>query len=102
MKTVCERKISDHVWPGEDMTRVPYWVYTDPEIYARELERFFYGPTWNYVGLSCEVPNPGDFKRYWIGERSVLIVRDEDGSISVLENLCAHRGSQVVWAARGN
>lgn len=89
-------------WPAEGHTRIPYWVYTDQSVYARELETFFYGPTWNYVGLSCEVPNHGDFKRHWIGERNVVMVRGENGSLSVLENRCAHKGSQVVWDERGN
>ena len=30
-------------WPAEGIARVPYWVYTDPEIYAREQERIFGG-----------------------------------------------------------
>jgi anthranilate 1,2-dioxygenase large subunit len=44
---------------GEGATRVPFWIYTDPEVYAREMEVFFYGPSWNYVALDCEVPEPG-------------------------------------------
>ncbi|MEZ5649871.1 MAG: aromatic ring-hydroxylating dioxygenase subunit alpha [Burkholderiaceae bacterium] len=100
--TMNESSLATRRWPAEGFTRIPYWVYTDPELYARELDMFFYGPTWNYVGLSCEVPNPGDYKRHWIGERNVVMVRDKDGSVSVLENRCAHKGSQVVWAERGN
>ena len=65
-------------WPAQGATRIPYWVYTDPDLYRRELETFFYGPTWNYVGLACEVPGPGDFKRHWIGERNVVMVRGRD------------------------
>ncbi len=88
-------------WPAQGATRIPYWVYTDPDLYRRELETFFYGPTWNYVGLACEVPGPGDFKRHWIGERNVVMVRGRGGEVSVLENRCAHKGSQVVWQERG-
>jgi salicylate 5-hydroxylase large subunit len=67
-------------------------VYVDPTIYARELERIFYGAHWNYVGLEAEVPTTGSFKRTTIGERSVIMVRNRDGNINVLENRCAHRG----------
>lgn len=88
-------------WPAEGYTRVPYWVYTDPELYRRELDTFFYGATWNFVGLSCEIPGPGDYKRHWIGERNVVMVRGQDGDVTVLENRCAHRGTQVVWKERG-
>lgn len=100
--TTNDAPLATRRWPAEGFTRIPYWVYTDPELYARELETFFYGPTWNFVGLSCEIPNAGDFKRHWIGERNVVMVRDKDGAASVLENRCAHKGSQVVWSERGN
>lgn len=88
-------------WPAEGWTRVPYWVYSDPDIYRRELDTFFYGPGWCYVALDCEVPEPGSYKRTWIGERQVVVVRGKDGQIHVWENLCAHRGSRVVWQNKG-
>jgi anthranilate 1,2-dioxygenase large subunit len=88
-------------WPTEGWTRVPFWVYTDPALFQREMERFFYGPAWSYVALDCEVPEPGSFKRSWIGERQVIVVRTKDGSIAVLENRCAHRGARVCWQNKG-
>jgi salicylate 5-hydroxylase large subunit len=88
-------------WPsGND--RVPYWIYTDQAIYARELERIFKGATWNYVGLECEIPKPGDFKRTFIGDQSVLIVRDQDAGVNALLNRCAHRGVQLCQQNRGS
>ena len=90
------------VWKTQGTSRVPFWLYTDEEIYQRELERLFYGPHWSYVGLSCEIPNAGDFKRTWIGERNVLMVRDENGAVNVIENRCAHRGVQFCREATGN
>jgi anthranilate 1,2-dioxygenase large subunit len=65
------------------------------------MEVFFEGPNWNVVGLECEVPKPGTYKRSWIGIRPVLLVRDEAGAIQVLENRCAHRSSLVCWQLRG-
>ncbi|MEI7446480.1 MAG: aromatic ring-hydroxylating dioxygenase subunit alpha [Burkholderiales bacterium] len=88
-------------WPAEGPSRVPSWIYTDPEIFAREMDLFFAGPTWNYVGLDCEVPEPGCYKRQWIGTRPVVMVRDRDGSIHVLENRCAHRQAQICWQNTG-
>ena len=63
-------------WPEIGPSRVPYPVYTDPARYREELERFFYRGHWCYVGLEAEIPNPGDFKRTRVGERSVILVRD--------------------------
>ena len=75
--------------------RVPYRIYSDPEIYAAELERLFYGRYWHYIGLTCEIPAPGDVKRAVIGERSVLAVHAEDGAIGVFLNRCRHRGVEL-------
>jgi salicylate 5-hydroxylase large subunit len=79
-------------WPSEGTTRVPFWLYSDPDVYAREQERIFAGPSWCYVGLTAEIPNPGDFKRSYLGDKPLVVVRDGDGSINVVVNRCAHRG----------
>ena len=79
-------------WPGQGTHRIPFAAYTRNDVYLRELERLFYRGHWCYVGLEAEVPNPGDFKRTAIGERSVIMVRDAHGAINVVENVCAHRG----------
>lgn len=81
----------DIIWPAADFSRIPSKVYTDPDIYSWELERIFYGRHWCYVGLEAEVPEPGSFKRTSIGERSVIMIRNRQGEINVLENRCAHR-----------
>jgi salicylate 5-hydroxylase large subunit len=79
-------------WGDAPTSRAPGWVYTDAAVYREELERFFYRGHWCYVGLECEVPNAGDFKRTVVGERSVILVRDKAGALHVVENRCAHRG----------
>ena len=63
-------------WPGEQTSRIPFWVYTDPAIHAQELNKIFYGAHWSYVGLLAEIPKLGDFKKTQIGEREVIVVRD--------------------------
>ena len=93
---------ASRLWESDATSRVPYWVYRDPAIFARELERFFYHDHWCYVGLAAEIPNPGDFKRSMVGERAVVLVRDNDGGINVIENRCAHRGVQFCQAEHGN
>jgi len=92
----------DPVWQGDGTSRIPFWAYTDEALYKKELERFFYDNHWCYVGLEAEVPEPGDFKRTMIGERSVIMTRDLDGGINVIENVCAHRGMQFCRERSGN
>jgi salicylate 5-hydroxylase large subunit len=94
--------LTARTWPVEGDSRVPYWVYTDEAIYRRELERIFEGPTWSYLALECEIPNPGDWKRTWIGEKSVLVVRGEDGAVNGFLNRCAHRGVQLCQQDAGH
>lgn len=89
-------------WPDTGTSRIPYQVYTDPALHQLELQRFFYARHWCYVGLEAEIPAPGDFRRTAIGERSVLMVRDLDGSVNVVENRCAHRGVRFCRDRHGN
>lgn len=89
------------IWPEDAAGRIPYWVYTDPEIYARELERIWYGPHWLYVGLEAEVPHVGDWRTTTLGERPVIMVRSGPEEISVLENRCRHRGVKFCQARQG-
>ena len=93
--------IKDRAWPKEGWSRVPFWVYTDPDLYKRELDLFFYGRSWNYVALECEIPEKGSFKRSWIGERQVVVVRGENDAVHIWENRCAHRGARLCWKNKG-
>jgi len=88
-------------WPETRDTSIPAWIYSDPSLFAREMEVFYDGPGWSFVGLECEVDLPGAFKRSWIGQRPVIMVHGEDGAINVLENRCAHRGSMLCWENKG-
>jgi anthranilate 1,2-dioxygenase large subunit len=89
-------------WPGDRMTRVPYWVFQDRDIYAAEQRRIFQGPSWNYLCLSVEVKNTGDFVTTFVGDISVIVSRDSDGELYAFENRCAHRGALIALESRGN
>ncbi|MGE0825287.1 MAG: Rieske 2Fe-2S domain-containing protein [Candidatus Binatia bacterium] len=81
--------------------RVHVTLYTDARIFEEELEKIFYRG-WVFVGHESEVPKSGDFVTRLIGRQPVIMVRDKDGSIAVLLNRCAHRGSTVCTAEQGN
>lgn len=89
-------------WPKSDLTRVPQSVYLDEEIFAAENDRIFRGPTWNYLGLECEIPEPGDFVTTCVGTIPVVLNRASDGSLHAFVNRCAHRGAMVARENRGN
>ncbi len=89
-------------WPAGDLTRVPYWVYSDAATHAREQDAIYLGPVWNYLCLEAEIPKAGDFKTTWVGEMPVVVCRDESGQLRAFENRCAHRGSLLCLKNRGN
>ena len=89
-------------WPEEGVTRVPYWVYQDADIYRREQERIFRGATWNFLGLEAELPQPGDYKTTFVGEMPVVVTRNGKGELAAFENRCAHRGALICIKSRGN
>jgi phenylpropionate dioxygenase-like ring-hydroxylating dioxygenase large terminal subunit len=93
---------ADFRWPDEGLTHIPDWIYTSDEIYARERERIFLGPSWNFIALDAELPNPGDFKRSYIGDVPIIVTRDTDGQTHAFENRCAHRGLEFCRKLRGN
>jgi anthranilate 1,2-dioxygenase large subunit len=90
------------VWPNAGLQRIPDWVYTDETVYQREVERIFHGRTWNYVALAAEIPNAGDFIRSNVGPTPVVVARDTDGAIHVVENRCSHRGVEFCRELTGN
>ena len=89
-------------WPEGGNTRVPYRVYADEAVYAREQERIFGGPSWGFLCAAVEIPNAGDYKTTFLGEVPVVVVRRKDGGINALVNRCSHRGSLVALKNRGN
>ena len=89
-------------WPKEGNSRVPYRVFADEEIYRAELDKLFLGPTWQFLVMDNELPNPGDYKTTFLGETPVIVTRGEDGQIHAMVNRCAHRGNLVCLKRQGN
>jgi len=89
-------------WPEGALTRIPYWIYQSPEIYALEQQRLFEGPVWNYLCLEAEVPKPGDYRTTFVGSMAVVVARDFDDEIYAFENRCAHRGALIALDQGGH
>lgn len=88
-------------FPQADGSRVPYRVFSSQEVYEREQERIYRGPTWNFLGLEAEIPNVNDFKSTFVGDTPVVVTRTADG-FACWVNRCAHRGAMVCREKRGN
>jgi benzoate/toluate 1,2-dioxygenase subunit alpha len=81
--------------------RVHRDVYIDPEVFQLEMKRLW-SRTWIYVGHTSQVPQPGDFITVDIAAKPLILVRHTDGSVRVLMNRCAHKGTKVVYDFAGN
>jgi 3-phenylpropionate/trans-cinnamate dioxygenase subunit alpha len=84
-----------------DQGMVDRRIYSDPEVYQLELERVF-ARSWLPIGHESLIPKPGDFLESYMGEESVILVRNRDGELRVLLNSCRHRGNKVCRAEMGN
>ena len=97
------RELPTVAWPA-GLTRVPYWVYRDPDTARDEQTRLFEGPAWHYLCLEIDVPEPGDYRATMLGAMPVVVARAEDGDVAAFENRCAHRGALICLddAGKGN
>lgn len=76
-------------------------IYSDPDIYQLEMEKIF-GRCWLFLAHDCQIGNPGDFIRTFMGEDEVLVVRQKDYSVKAFLNTCTHRGNRLCKADHGN
>jgi len=81
--------------------RIHASLYTDPRIFAEEMDRIFHAG-WVFVGHESEIPRPGDYVTRHLGREPVIMVRGKDGGVAVLVNRCMHRGTMLCPADRGS
>ena len=74
---------------------VPKERYVSREFMELEFERLW-SRVWQVACRLEEIPRPGDFVEYVIGDQSVLIVRTSSESISAFHNACLHRGTRLA------
>lgn len=75
--------------------------YTSEEIYQADLAAVF-AKQWIFVGSEAEIPDEGDYVTVNLGTYSVIIVRDDDGEVRALHNVCRHRGARILNDASGS
>jgi Rieske 2Fe-2S family protein len=77
------------------------YFYRSHVVYDQELDKLVFR-SWLYAGHVSELPDPGDYLLFDIGEDSVIIVRDQAGELHALFNICRHRGARVCEEPSGN
>jgi Rieske 2Fe-2S family protein len=75
--------------------------YTDPEIYALELDSII-TCNWIFAGHQSQLAGAGDYLVHNVANESAIVVRGSDGEIRAFANVCRHRGSIVCLEKSGN
>ena len=96
----CAAIIKDVLKNHKDGMAMPREMYTSPEIYEHDIERFW-NHSWIWVGHVSQIPEPGDYFLFDYGPESIIIVRDREGGIRAHLNVCRHRGSRVCVEQSG-
>ena len=76
---------------------LPAGLYTREDVFQADLDVFF-RKHWIYIGPECDVPEPGDAMVIDIAGSSLIMLRDDDGEVRVLYNVCRHRGARILDA----
>jgi phenylpropionate dioxygenase-like ring-hydroxylating dioxygenase large terminal subunit len=80
---------------------LPGRYYTDPEIFRREVDRFYFG-RWICAGRASAIPNAGDYFLCEIADESVIVLRATAGEVRPFYNVCRHRGTRMCTERQGS
>ncbi|MCQ0988102.1 aromatic ring-hydroxylating oxygenase subunit alpha [Jiella marina] len=86
--------------PFERAHAMPRSVYTSEEFLKLELEHIF-SKEWVCAGRVDALKNPGDYLTMEIADEPIIVLRDRDGQLRAMSNVCRHRMS-VLLEGRGN
>ncbi|AXC49687.1 (2Fe-2S)-binding protein [Paracoccus suum] len=81
--------------PFNQAHAMPKSVYTSPEFLALEQERIF-GRDWVCAGRAESIPEPGDYVTIELAGEPIIVLRDRDGTVRAMSNVCRHRMSTLL------
>jgi len=81
--------------PLTEARGLPNEHYVSEDVYQEEKREILF-KNWASIDVGSSIPNAGDAKPIDFMGMPLLIVRDRDGSISVFQNTCRHRGMVLV------
>jgi phenylpropionate dioxygenase-like ring-hydroxylating dioxygenase large terminal subunit len=93
-----QRTIPAEHW---DRRGLPAWTYSSEALFDLEKREIFH-THWQIAGHISDVPKPGDYLTFDIGEERALVIRGDDGVIRAFNNLCRHRGARVAAEPQGH
>ncbi|MDX2277320.1 MAG: aromatic ring-hydroxylating dioxygenase subunit alpha [Hyphomonadaceae bacterium] len=75
-------------------------IFSEQALFDLEMERVF-ARSWLFLGHESQLKAPGDYINTYMGNDSVIVVRQKDGGIAAFLNMCAHRGMKLCRADFG-
>lgn len=81
--------------PFERASAMPPSVYTSEAFLAEELQHIF-AQDWFCVGRVDALANAGDYLTCELAGQPILVIRDRDGKLTALSNVCLHRMSTLL------
>jgi len=75
--------------------------YTDRAFFDLDVEAIF-AKHWIFCAAEAELPEPGDYVTVDLGPYSVIVLRDDDGEVRALHNVCRHRGARLLDSPCGS
>ena len=79
----------------EQARAMPPSVYTSEEFLREEMEHIF-AKDWFCVGRADALGNAGDFTTCELAGQPILVIRDKDGVLRAMSNVCLHRMSTLL------
>ncbi len=80
---------------------LPQRYFVAREIFAKEQEAIF-SEQWVCVGHQSQIARAGDYFVREVAGESLIIVRDQKGTIGGFSNVCRHRGTRLCEEASGH
>ena len=81
--------------PFNQARSMPPEVYTSEAFLERELSDVF-ARDWVCVGRTDSLPEAGDYLTYELGGQPIFVIRDADGTLRAMSNVCLHRMSTLL------
>ena len=86
--------------PFKRARAMPSSVYTSEEFLAREMEAIF-AKDWFCAGRASALADPGDYEAIELAGRPIIVLRNREGALQAMSNVCLHRMSTLL-EGRGN
>jgi len=52
--------------------------------------------TWLFAGVVADIPDAGDYFVFELGRESIVVTRNDEGSLRAFFNVCQHRGNRLL------